>query len=242
MIVSDNSTSFSSQEFRSWCEERGISLIMGSPYHPATNGLAERFVQTFKRALQKSMKGPDDALIEFLLQYRRTPGPDGFSPSERLNGRQIRTYIDIYHPLQQKVQTKSGILPKHYRFVVRGGACYFKNEVRKSDRSPRWIPATICEVLGNRHVLVKVMSSGRKLKKHFDQLRPRYPKKEDTDFPLYLPTWNTPVKQQGVEPPKESEQNERPLPRRSTRIRRPPTQYQPTPWPRKFRKFKRGRC
>ncbi|KII72362.1 hypothetical protein RF11_16509 [Thelohanellus kitauei] len=80
--------------------------------------------------------------------------------------------------------------------------------VRKSDRSPGLIPATICEVLGNRHVLVNLRSSGRKLKKHLDQLRPRYPKKEDTDFPLYVSTWITPNKQQGVENPKEKDLRE----------------------------------
>ena len=37
-IVSDNATSFSSEEFQAWCRERGIVHLTGAPYHPATNG------------------------------------------------------------------------------------------------------------------------------------------------------------------------------------------------------------
>ena len=53
-IVTDNSTSFLSKEFQTWCRERGIVHLTGAPYHPATNGAAERMVQTFKQALSKS--------------------------------------------------------------------------------------------------------------------------------------------------------------------------------------------
>ena len=79
-IVSDNATSFTSEEFQSWCRERGIIHLTGAPYHPATNGAAERLVQTFKQALSKSSLPPRAALQEFLMQYRRTPLADGYSP------------------------------------------------------------------------------------------------------------------------------------------------------------------
>ena len=99
-IVSDNATSFSSEEFQAWCRERGIIHLTGAPYHPATNGAAERLVQTFKQALTKSSLPPRAALQEFLMQYRRTPRAEGYSPSELLNDRQIRTRIDILLLLQ----------------------------------------------------------------------------------------------------------------------------------------------
>lgn len=97
-IVSDNATSFSSEEFKSWCRERGITHLTGAPYHPATNGAAKRLVQTFKQALSKSSLPPWAALQEFLIQYRRTPRSEGYSPSELLNGRQIQTKIDVLFP------------------------------------------------------------------------------------------------------------------------------------------------
>ena len=52
-LVTDNAATFMSEEFQSWCKERGISHLTGAPYHPSTNGAAERLVQTFKQALKK---------------------------------------------------------------------------------------------------------------------------------------------------------------------------------------------
>ena len=52
-IVTEDSSSFLSQEFQAWCSERGITHLTGAPYHPATNGAAERLIQTFKQGLVK---------------------------------------------------------------------------------------------------------------------------------------------------------------------------------------------
>ena len=41
---------------------------------------------------------PRAAVQEFVMQYRRTPWVEGYSPSELLNGCQIRTSIDILLP------------------------------------------------------------------------------------------------------------------------------------------------
>jgi hypothetical protein len=102
-IVTDNATTFTSEEFQEWCRYRGISHLSGAPYHPATNGAAERLVQSLKNALKKSKSTPKVALQEFLMQYRRTPLASGFSPSELLHGRRIRARIDalIPQPSQQ---------------------------------------------------------------------------------------------------------------------------------------------
>ena len=83
---------------KEFCKERGIIHLMGAPYHPSTNGAAERLLQTFKQALRKSVELPKKALLGFLRQYRRTPTDSGFSPSQLLNGRQIRTKLDTILP------------------------------------------------------------------------------------------------------------------------------------------------
>ena len=47
-IVSDNATTFTSEVFQQYCKERGIVHLTSAPYHPATNGAAERLIRTFK--------------------------------------------------------------------------------------------------------------------------------------------------------------------------------------------------
>jgi transposase InsO family protein len=47
-IVSDNATCFRSAEFKVFLSRNGIQHILSAPYDPATNGLAERAIQTFK--------------------------------------------------------------------------------------------------------------------------------------------------------------------------------------------------
>ena len=72
-VVSDNGPQFVAQEFERFMSLNNIKHLTSSPYHPATNGLAERFVQTLKQALKVSKceeKSLQHHLASFLLQYR----------------------------------------------------------------------------------------------------------------------------------------------------------------------------
>ena len=51
-IVSDNGTQFCSDNFESWYKQRGIQHTRTVRFHPSSNGQAERFVDTLKRALK----------------------------------------------------------------------------------------------------------------------------------------------------------------------------------------------
>ena len=141
-IVSDNATSFTSEEFQVYCKQRGIVHLTGAPYHPSTNGVAERLIQTFKQALRESSKSPNAALVEFLMHYRRTSTSSGYSPSELLNSRQMRTIVDTllpspFHMAQSKMKKPNKTISKlSHQFQV-GDACYALYFGPRRNQDPR---------------------------------------------------------------------------------------------------------
>ena len=56
-VVSDNGQCFVSAEFEEFLSHNGIKHLKSAPYHPASNGLAERAVQIFKRGMKKMKAG-----------------------------------------------------------------------------------------------------------------------------------------------------------------------------------------
>ena len=89
VVVSDNGSVFTSNEFQEFMTKNGIHHIRTVPYHPASNGLAERAVQTLKEGLKKLSSGDlETRLFRFLFQYRITPHTTtGQSPAQLLLGR-----------------------------------------------------------------------------------------------------------------------------------------------------------
>ena len=51
-LVSDNAPQFVAGEFQTFLKINCIKHTLGPPYHPSSNDLAERHVQTFKRMYQ----------------------------------------------------------------------------------------------------------------------------------------------------------------------------------------------
>ena len=100
MIVSDNGSVFTSKEFSDFMIYNGITHVKSSPYHPSTNGLAERAVQIFKAGIKKQAEGTlESKLAHFLFHYRLTPQTTtGESPSELLLGRRIKSRLDLLQP------------------------------------------------------------------------------------------------------------------------------------------------
>ena len=75
-LVSDNGPQFVASEFSEFLKANGVKHIRCNPYHPASNGLAERFVRSFKQALKASgatTRSVQQQLENFLLCYRTTP-------------------------------------------------------------------------------------------------------------------------------------------------------------------------
>ena len=97
--VSDNGPPFNSEDFATFMKGDGIKHICSSPYQPATNGLAERFVQTFKKALMASEgsgRPVHHRLASFLLSYRNAPHATmNRSPCELFLKRALHTKMDL---------------------------------------------------------------------------------------------------------------------------------------------------
>ena len=51
-IVTDNGPQFTATDFAKFMKANGIRHIRSAPYHPASNGLAERLIQSFKQAVK----------------------------------------------------------------------------------------------------------------------------------------------------------------------------------------------
>jgi transposase InsO family protein len=102
VVVSDNGPQWVSKEFHQFCQTNGCQHIKSTPYHPKTNGLAERAVRTFKERMSAAKSSCTDIntrLSKFLLSYRNTPHNSlGRPPAELLYGRRLRTRLDLLKP------------------------------------------------------------------------------------------------------------------------------------------------
>ena len=101
-LVSDNGPQFCAEEFRQFMKNNGIEHIRTAPYHPASNGAAERLVQTLKQSLRASYQTGmplDQALAIFLLKYRTTKHmTTGVAPCMLFCKRKLRTRLDLLVP------------------------------------------------------------------------------------------------------------------------------------------------
>ena len=67
MLVSDNAPQFTSYEFQEFMKANNVLHTTCAPFHPSSNGLAERAVQTVKNGLKKMEKG--DIKVKLLRFY-----------------------------------------------------------------------------------------------------------------------------------------------------------------------------
>ena len=117
-VVSDNGPQFPSEKFSHFMKTNGIKHIRTAPYHPSSNGQAERFVQTFKRAMKAGENDEPSLstrLSQFLLTYRSTPhATTNSTPSELFLQRKVRTRFDLLKPDVQSIVSEKQSLQKKY--------------------------------------------------------------------------------------------------------------------------------
>ncbi|UYV62666.1 hypothetical protein LAZ67_2001456 [Cordylochernes scorpioides] len=178
-MVSDNASIFTGDTFSNYCLENGIRQNFITPGHPATNGLAERNVQTLKNKL-KSMINENvpihQKIQRILLRYRATPLASGRSPSEMYLNRQIRIKLDAMRPYQEE-RSQQQIQPRT-RFLQVGERVQARVFISNKQF---WKNGTIKEKLGNLHYIIE-LDEGKSLKRHINQLQKVEIKKKQVTF------------------------------------------------------------
>ncbi|XP_018782639.1 PREDICTED: uncharacterized protein K02A2.6-like [Bactrocera latifrons] len=165
-LVSDNGPQLTSDAFQQFCKLHGITHITTAPFHPASNGLAERFVQTFKTAVRKNINeglSVRCAVVKFLATYRFTPNSNGETPAELLHGRSVR--IMLTQLFETPAQSKSKIVDK-YKFQPIE-LVYARNFAK----GEKWIKGIIIHPIGKMMFMVK--SNRGTIRRHINQLKPR---------------------------------------------------------------------
>ena len=232
-IVTDNGTHFTGTEFQRFMAQNGIRHIKVTPYHPSSNGLAERAVQVFKDAMKKLAATPVDVetkLTQFLFQYRITPhATTGIAPAELLMHRRPKSHLDLLHPSVASRVSEKQECQKRSHDAHAKLRCFQVDDlvlVRNTGKGPKWIEGTVEKQTGPLSFVVS-LSDGRTVRKHTDQLRARL----EGDHPPANVGPVTPIiaDQQEVfdEIPSMPEEvvPMPPTPRRSSRHRRPPVRF-----------------
>ena len=187
-IVTDNGPQFSAGKFQNFCRSNGIIHTFSPPFHPRSNGLAERFVDTFKRAMKKGDASSEEQRRQlFLFTYRTTPhSTTKKTPSELLMGRQLRSTLDLLHPesvateirkqrlngdlngSKTTTDTTPNLNYRKQRFNV-GDAIWLR--FYKLNKADEWTPGV---VTGKRGTMLYEVKSDDKLHvRHQNQLRRR---------------------------------------------------------------------
>ena len=179
-IVSDNGPGFISKELQKFTTANGIRHIISPPYHPVSNGAAERAVQVGKQALRKHVLDIRDSgrslqhgLSNFLLRYCCTPHTvTGQSPAELFLKRPLRNSFSLLKPnlrqrieMQQDNQLKYQGANRRPRTLSANQSVHVRNFRGGKEK---WIPGTIVREMSPQTFEVLVWEETRLC--HMDQL------------------------------------------------------------------------
>jgi len=242
VVVTDNGPQFTSEDFNSFLRTNGVKHITTAPYHPQSNGQAERFVQTFKMAY-KASSGPTDLRVDrFLMKYRTTAHSyTNKTPSELLMGRIIRTRLDLLKPVARDSSASNDT--EQHRFHV--GSLVWYQDHRATTK--KWLAGLVVEQIGNlMYWIADAQDPQQKVRRHHDQLHPRtevpYQQQPMTDMAIHptnsperrsdthastsadpIPVEAEPTVGRPVDQPVDGSVTTAATPRRSSRIRHTPS-------------------
>ncbi|XP_045445754.1 uncharacterized protein K02A2.6-like [Melitaea cinxia] len=168
-FVTDNGPQWTSAEFITFCKNNNIRHICTAPYHPASNGLAERGVQTFKKAMLAQTfnnKDLNHSVQQWLLAYRSAPhATTGRAPCELMLGRPLRTRLSLIK--KDVTIPRRSVCNKPVKQYLPGD----KVLVASYDKSRKWLEGIIDRPVGN--VMYDVNTDRGILTRNVTQCLPR---------------------------------------------------------------------
>jgi len=172
VVVSDNGRGFISEEFQQFLNKNNIKHVFSAPYHPSSNGQAERMVRVFKESLKSTVEGDiETRLCRLLFRYRITPHTlTGQSPSELLFKRRIRSPLSQLRPpsVRSRIvsrQEEAVIQQKTARSFEPGDIVLVSN----FSGGGKWVKGVVMLAKGSVNYEVKLMD-GRVVQRHLDQI------------------------------------------------------------------------
>lgn len=171
VLVSDNGPQFTSKIFKDFLESNGVTHRTSAPFHPSTNGQAERNVQTIKKLLKCMQEEGGDVehkLCQILIQLRKVPNADGKSPYDLMFQRDVRTDFHVmFRSVQHEVVKKEEIIRREPRRKFEVGD---RVQARNYNREGKWKFGNVMRREGALHYHLN-MDDGQFWRRHVDQLR-----------------------------------------------------------------------
>lgn len=190
IIVTDNGTSFTSQELANFCKLNNISQLFSPVYHAMSNGQAESFVKIIKKGINSILlSGSKDdfqnRLSKYLFDYRNScNSTTETSPAELVFGRKLHSRLDLFAPSTAKptssselpalIRQKQCLQAKHFGGITQcdfnvGDTVWFKNFVNKNKYM--WSKGQIIGKFGKVMYKIKSLGIEKCIIRHRNQLR-----------------------------------------------------------------------
>ena len=172
--VSDNGPAFVGEEFKEFMKKNGVKQVYSAPYHPASNGQAERMVRTFKEAMKTLKTGDLQTKLDRLLyKYRIMPhSTTGKTPAQMMFNRELRTPFHFLRPGSQTTQESSPAELKTKTRSLQEGDLVWARNFGKGDEI--WLAGKVSKKLGNVTYEIEFQDKNKETSnRHIDHLKTR---------------------------------------------------------------------
>lgn len=170
VLVSDNGGQFTNSKFATFLKQRHIIHKRSAPYHPATNGQAERLVQILKnklKTLRCDRNNIQENLKLLLQRYRITPhSMTNKSPAELMLSYPVRSKLSLMVPNTESENKVHEYNHKPCKELEIGSRVIARNYTGMK----KWKFGSITNKLGELHYEIQ-LDSGEKWRRHLNQLR-----------------------------------------------------------------------